>query len=162
MAEEKAGGGREGVGVMAEETGGEAGEVVIVGVRGGEARGVDVLIADTAGRLHTKDNLMEELRKVSRVVSRLDGAAPHEVLLVLDAGTGQNAISQTRQFGQAVPLTGLVLTKLDGTARGGVIFALASQFGLPVRYIGIGEGVEDLRTFQAEAFVQALFTGDAG
>ncbi len=148
--------------VIAQHTGADSASVIFDAVQAAQARGVDVLIADTAGRLHTKDNLMEELRKVSRVVSRLDGAAPHEVLLVLDAGTGQNAISQTRQFGQAVPLTGLVLTKLDGTARGGVIFALASQFGLPVRYIGIGEGVEDLRTFQAEAFVQALFTGDAG
>ena len=119
--------------------------------------GIDVLIADTAGRLHTKDNLMEELKKVRRVIGKLDETAPHEVLLVLDAGTGQNAINQTKQFNQAVALTGLALTKLDGTAKGGVIFALAKQFGLPIRYIGVGEGIDDLRPFQAQAFVQALF-----
>ena len=115
------------------------------------------LIADTAGRLHTKDNLMEELRKVHRVIGKLDASAPHEVLLVLDAGTGQNAINQTKQFHEAVPLTGLALTKLDGTAKGGVIFGLAKQFEIPVRFIGVGEGIDDLRDFVADDFVQALF-----
>src|SRR5690554_1084746 len=118
---------------------------------------MDVLIADTAGRLHTKDNLMEELRKVARVMGRLDENAPHEVLLVLDAGTGQNAINQARHFNDTIPLTGLALTKLDGTAKGGVIFALAKQFGIPVRFIGVGEGIDDLRDFAADEFVEALF-----
>ena len=126
-------------------------------VQAAKSRGIDVLIADTAGRLHTKDNLMEELKKVRRVMGKLDEQAPHEVLLVLDAGTGQNAINQAKQFNQTVALTGLALTKLDGTAKGGVIFALAKQFGLPIRYIGVGEGIDDLRTFEAEPFVQALF-----
>lgn len=144
--------------VIAQHTGADSASVIFDAVQAATARGVDVLIADTAGRLHTKDNLMDELKKVRRVIGKLDPLAPHEVLLVLDAGTGQNAINQTRQFNQAVDLTGLVLTKLDGTAKGGVIFALAKQFGLPMRYIGVGEGVDDLRTFQADAFVQALFT----
>jgi fused signal recognition particle receptor len=126
-------------------------------VQAAKARGIDVLIADTAGRLHTKDNLMEELKKVRRVMGKLDETAPHEVLLVLDAGTGQNAINQTKQFNQSVELTGLALTKLDGTAKGGVIFALAKQFGTPIRYIGVGEGIDDLRTFESDAFVNALF-----
>ncbi|MBB3103441.1 signal recognition particle-docking protein FtsY [Azomonas macrocytogenes] len=145
--------------VIAQHTGADSASVIFDAVQAAAARGADVLIADTAGRLHTKDNLMEELRKVRRVIGRLDATAPHEVLLVLDAGTGQNAISQTRQFNQAVELTGLALTKLDGTAKGGVIFALAKQFGLPIRYIGVGEDIDDLRTFQAESFVQALFAG---
>ena len=123
-------------------------------------KGVDVLIADTAGRLHTKDNLMEELKKVKRIMAKLDESAPHEVLLVLDAGTGQNALSQTKQFNEAVSLTGLVLTKLDGTAKGGVIFALAKQSGIPIRFIGVGEGIDDLQDFNAETFVDALFVKD--
>ncbi|MFC3608260.1 signal recognition particle-docking protein FtsY [Stutzerimonas tarimensis] len=143
--------------VIAQHTGADSASVIFDAVQAAKARGADVLIADTAGRLHTKDNLMEELKKVRRVIGKLDGSAPHEVLLVLDAGTGQNAINQTRQFNQAVELTGLALTKLDGTAKGGVIFALAKQFGLPIRYIGVGEGIDDLRTFQADAFVKALF-----
>ncbi|MFJ3524543.1 signal recognition particle-docking protein FtsY [Pseudomonas sp. NPDC090203] len=143
--------------VIAQHTGADSASVIFDAVQAAKARGIDVLIADTAGRLHTKDNLMEELKKVRRVIGKLDEAAPHEVLLVLDAGTGQNAISQAKQFNQTVNLTGLALTKLDGTAKGGVIFALAKQFGLPIRYIGVGEGIDDLRTFEAEPFVQALF-----
>ena len=143
--------------VIAQHTGADSASVIFDAVQAAKARGIDVLIADTAGRLHTKDNLMEELKKVRRVIGKLDEQAPHEVLLVLDAGTGQNAINQAKQFNQTVQLTGLALTKLDGTAKGGVIFALAKQFGLPIRYIGVGEGIDDLRTFEAEPFVQALF-----
>jgi len=148
---------RNNIAVIAQHTGADSASVIFDAVQAAKARGVDVLIADTAGRLHTKDNLMEELKKVRRVIGKLDETAPHEVLLVLDAGTGQNAINQTRQFNQAVELTGLALTKLDGTAKGGVIFALAKQFGTPIRYIGVGEGIDDLRTFEADAFVRALF-----
>ncbi len=143
--------------VIAQHTGADSASVIFDAVQAAKARGIDVLIADTAGRLHTKDNLMEELKKVRRVIGKLDEHAPHEVLLVLDAGTGQNAINQAKQFNQTVQLTGLVLTKLDGTAKGGVIFALAKQFSVPIRYIGVGEGIDDLRTFEAEPFVQALF-----
>ncbi|MBC9252618.1 signal recognition particle-docking protein FtsY [Pseudomonas alcaligenes] len=148
---------RNNIAVIAQHTGADSASVIFDAVQAAKARGIDVLIADTAGRLHTKDNLMEELKKVRRVIGKLDDTAPHEVLLVLDAGTGQNAINQTKQFNQAVALTGLALTKLDGTAKGGVIFALAKQFGLPIRYIGVGEGIDDLRTFVAQDFVQALF-----
>nr|WP_314477225.1 signal recognition particle-docking protein FtsY [uncultured Pseudomonas sp.] len=143
--------------VIAQHTGADSASVIFDAVQAAKARGVDVLIADTAGRLHTKDNLMEELKKVRRVIGKLDPDAPHEVLLVLDAGTGQNAISQAKYFHQSVELTGLALTKLDGTAKGGVIFALAKQFKLPIRFIGVGEGIDDLRTFEAEPFVKALF-----
>ncbi|MDD0973618.1 signal recognition particle-docking protein FtsY [Pseudomonas fontis] len=143
--------------VIAQHTGADSASVIFDAVQAAKARNVDVLIADTAGRLHTKDNLMEELKKVRRVIAKLDADAPHEVLLVLDAGTGQNAINQAKHFNQSVALTGLALTKLDGTAKGGVIFALAKQFGLPIRYIGVGEGIDDLRTFEAEPFVRALF-----
>lgn len=149
---------RNGIPVVAQHTGADSASVIFDAVQAAKARGIDVLIADTAGRLHTKDNLMEELKKVRRVMGKLDESAPHEVLLVLDAGTGQNAINQTKQFNQAVELTGLALTKLDGTAKGGVIFALAKQFGTPIRYIGVGEGIDDLRTFEADAFVKALFS----
>ena len=143
--------------VIAQHTGADSASVIFDAVQAAKARGIDVLIADTAGRLHTKDNLMEELKKVRRVIGKLDADAPHEVLLVLDAGTGQNAISQTKQFDQTVALTGLALTKLDGTAKGGVIFALAKQFNIPIRFIGVGEGIDDLRDFESEPFVQALF-----
>jgi fused signal recognition particle receptor len=148
---------RNNIAVIAQHTGADSASVIFDAVQAAKARNIDVLIADTAGRLHTKDNLMEELKKVRRVIGKLDAEAPHEVLLVLDAGTGQNAINQAKQFNQTVELTGLALTKLDGTAKGGVIFALAKQFGLPIRYIGVGEGIDDLRTFEAEPFVQALF-----
>ena len=148
---------RNNIPVIAQHTGADSASVIFDAVQAAKARGIDVLIADTAGRLHTKDNLMEELKKVRRVIGKLDEDAPHEVLLVLDAGTGQNAISQTKQFNQTVALTGLALTKLDGTAKGGVIFALAKQFNIPIRFIGVGEGIDDLRTFESEPFVQALF-----
>lgn len=148
---------RNNIAVIAQHTGADSASVIFDAVQAAKARGIDVLIADTAGRLHTKDNLMEELKKVRRVMGKLDETAPHEVLLVLDAGTGQNAINQTKQFNQSVELTGLALTKLDGTAKGGVIFALAKQFGTPIRYIGVGEGIDDLRNFEADAFVNALF-----
>lgn len=143
--------------VIAQHTGADAASVIFDAVQAAQARGMDVLIADTAGRLHNKDHLMEELKKVQRVMAKLDQSAPHEVLLVLDAATGQNALNQARQFHQAIPLTGLVLTKLDGTAKGGMVFALAQACPVPVRYIGIGEGVDDLRPFLVEQFVRALF-----
>ena len=148
---------RNNIPVIAQHTGADSASVIFDAVQAAKARGIAVLIADTAGRLHTKDNLMEELKKVRRVIGKLDEDAPHEVLLVLDAGTGQNAISQTKQFNQTVALTGLALTKLDGTAKGGVIFALAKQFNIPIRFIGVGEGIDDLRDFESEPFVQALF-----
>ncbi len=143
--------------VIAQQSGADSASVIFDGVQAAMARGVDVLIADTAGRLHTKSNLMEELSKVVRVMRKLIPDAPHEVLLVLDAGTGQNAINQAREFRNAVGVTGLALTKLDGTAKGGVLFALAKTIGLPIRFIGVGEKLEDLRPFEAEEFVQALF-----
>ncbi|WP_371877041.1 signal recognition particle-docking protein FtsY [Microbulbifer sp. 2205BS26-8] len=147
--------------VIAQHTGADSASVIFDAVQSAQARGVDVVIADTAGRLHTKSNLMEELAKVRRVMGKLDPSAPHEVLLVLDAGTGQNAINQATQFRQSAGVTGLVLTKLDGTAKGGVIFALARHFGIPVRFIGVGEQAEDLQPFRAREFVSALFSGDA-
>ncbi|NJD08210.1 MAG: signal recognition particle-docking protein FtsY [Methylococcaceae bacterium] len=143
--------------VVAQSTGADSASVIFDGIQSATAKGYDVLIADTAGRLHTKSNLMEELAKIKRIMAKLDPSAPHEVLLVLDAGTGQNAISQARQFNEAVSLSGLVVTKLDGTAKGGVTFALASQFGIPIRYIGVGEGIDDLQDFDARRFIDALF-----
>lgn len=143
--------------VIAQHTGADSASVIYDALEAAKARKVDVLIADTAGRLHNKSNLMEELSKVKRIMARLDASAPHEVLLVLDGGTGQNAVNQARQFHEAVGLTGLVLTKLDGTAKGGVLFALARQFGIPIRFIGIGEGIDDLRDFDADEFIAALF-----
>jgi fused signal recognition particle receptor len=146
--------------VVAQHTGADSASVIFDAIQSAQAKNIDVLIADTAGRLQTKSNLMEELKKVKRIMAKLDDTAPHEVLLVLDAGTGQNAISQAKLFNEAVTLTGLTLTKLDGTAKGGVIFALAKQFGIPIRFIGIGEGIEDLQDFDAENFVNALFIKD--
>jgi fused signal recognition particle receptor len=143
--------------VIAQQSGADSASVIYDAVQAARARKVDVLIADTAGRLHTKSNLMEELRKIKRIIAKLDASAPHEVLLVVDAGTGQNAISQTKLFNEAVGLTGLALTKLDGTAKGGVIFALANEFGIPIRFIGIGEGIDDLQDFDADKFIAALF-----
>jgi len=151
---------RNNIHVVAQHTGADSASVIYDGVQSAKAKGVDVLIADTAGRLHTKSNLMEELSKIKRIMSKVDAAAPHEVLLVLDAGTGQNAISQTKIFNESVELTGLALTKLDGTAKGGILFALASQFKLPIRFIGVGEGIDDLQDFDAHAFVDALFVKD--
>lgn len=147
---------RTSVPVVAQQTGADPASVIYDALQAATARGVDVLIADTAGRLHTRENLMEELKKVRRVLGKLDHLAPHEVLLVLDAGTGQNAIAQARQFQAAVQVTGLALTKLDGTARGGIVFAIAKQLGIPIRFVGVGEGLDDLRPFEAEAFVDAL------
>ncbi|MEW5756183.1 MAG: signal recognition particle-docking protein FtsY [Pseudomonadota bacterium] len=143
--------------VVAQASGADSASVIFDAVQSAKARGVDVLIADTAGRLHTQSNLMEELKKVKRVIAKLDETAPHEIMLVIDAGTGQNAINQAEQFHQAVGLTGITLTKLDGTAKGGIIFAVAKRLGLPIRFIGVGEGIDDLRVFQAEEFVAALF-----
>ena len=142
--------------VIAQGEGADSASVIFDALGAAKSRGADVVLADTAGRLHNKANLMEELNKVGRVMKRFDETAPHAVLLVLDAGTGQNALAQAREFGQVVDLTGLVLTKLDGTARGGIVFALARQTGLPLQFIGIGEQVDDLRPFEPEPFVAAL------
>ncbi|GMU46955.1 MAG: hypothetical protein AMXMBFR26_17370 [Porticoccaceae bacterium] len=147
---------RNGVPVVAQGSGADSASVIFDAIQSARARALDVVIADTAGRLHTKDNLMAELAKVRRVMAKLDPDAPHETLLVLDAGTGQNAVAQMRQFGAAVPVTGIVLTKLDGTAKGGVIFALCREFGVPIRFVGLGEGVGDLQEFDAELFVEGL------
>lgn len=151
---------RNNIHVVAQHTGADSASVIYDGVQSAQAKGIDVLIADTAGRLHTKSNLMDELKKVKRIMGKLDETAPHEVLLVLDAGTGQNAVSQAKLFNETVPLTGIALTKLDGTAKGGVIFALAKQLGVPIRFIGIGEGIDDLQDFEADKFVEALFVRD--
>lgn len=151
---------RNNIPVVAQHTGADSASVIYDGLQSAQAKGIDVLIADTAGRLHTKSNLMDELKKVKRIMGNLDHNAPHEVLLVLDAGTGQNALSQAKLFNETVALTGLVLTKLDGTAKGGVIFALAKHTGIPIRYIGIGEGIDDLQDFDAGLFVDALFVKD--
>jgi len=150
---------RNNVPVVAQHTGADSASVIFDAVQSAQSRGVDILIADTAGRLHNKSNLMEELSKIKRVMAKLDDAAPHEILLVLDAGTGQNAINQAQQFSEVAGVTGLALTKLDGTAKGGVIFALAKQLTLPVRFIGVGEGIDDLQPFAAKNFVKALFAG---
>jgi len=146
--------------VVAQHTGADSASVIYDAVQSAQAKGIDVLIADTAGRLHTKSNLMEELSKIKRIMQKVDQTAPHEVLLVLDAGTGQNALSQTKIFNEVVELSGLALTKLDGTAKGGVIFSLANQFSLPIRFIGVGEGIDDLQDFNAKSFVDALFVKD--
>jgi fused signal recognition particle receptor len=147
--------------VIAQHTGADSASVIFDAIQAAQARGIDVLIADTAGRLHNKDNLMEELKKVVRVMKKLDDTAPHEVMLVLDAGTGQNALTQAKHFQQVVGVTGITLTKLDGTAKGGIIFAISKQLGLPIRFIGVGEQVEDLRPFSAEDFVKAIFNTNA-
>jgi fused signal recognition particle receptor len=147
---------RNGVPVIAQATGADPAAVVFDGLQAAKARGADVLMADTAGRLHTQSNLMEELKKVKRVMGRVDPSAPHEVLLVLDASQGQNALQQARLFNEALGVTGVVITKLDGTAKGGIVFALASELQLPIRFIGVGESIEDFNEFDAEAFVDAL------
>ncbi|OAT49045.1 signal recognition particle receptor protein [Proteus hauseri ATCC 700826] len=143
--------------VVAQHTGADPASVIFDAIQSAQAKGVDVLIADTAGRLQNKSHLMEELKKIVRVMKKLDEEAPHEVMLTLDASTGQNAVSQAKLFNETVGLTGLTLTKLDGTAKGGVIFSIADQFGIPIRYIGVGEGIEDLRPFKADDFIEALF-----
>ena len=150
---------RAGADVIAHNQGGDPAAVAFDAMQAAMARGVDVLIVDTAGRLHTKSNLMEEMKKIGRVLGRLDDAAPHEVLLVLDATTGQNGLAQAKEFTQAIGCTGIVLTKLDGTAKGGVVLAIARELGVPVRFVGTGEGMEDLSPFAPEEYVEALFSG---
>ena len=145
--------------VIAQQTGADPAAVAFDAYGAARARGIDVLIADTAGRLHTQENLMEELKKVKRVLGRQDTTAPHEVLLVIDGGIGQNALIQARRFNDAVGVTGVAVTKLDGTAKGGIVFAIAKELKIPLRYIGIGEGIEDLQPFAAEPFVDALLEG---
>ena len=144
--------------VIAQHTGADSASVIFDAISAAKARGVDILIADTAGRLQNKSHLMEELKKVVRVMKKLDENAPHEVMLTLDAGTGQNALSQTKLFDEAVGLTGLTVTKLDGTAKGGVLFAIADKHNIPIRYLGVGEGIDDLRPFHSGDFIDALFT----
>ena len=149
---------RNDVPVIAQHTGADSASVIYDAIEAAKARKVDVVIADTAGRLQNKSNLMEELRKIVRVMQKIDPSAPHEVMLTLDAGTGQNAISQAKLFNDVAPVTGITLTKLDGTAKGGVIFSIADQFQIPIRYIGVGEGIDDLRPFVAQDFIDALFS----
>jgi fused signal recognition particle receptor len=144
--------------VIAQQTGADAASVIYDAIQAARARKVDVLIADTAGRLHTQANLMEELKKIKRVIRKIDVTAPHEIMLVVDAGTGQNALAQAIQFHDAIGLTGITLTKLDGTAKGGIIFAIAKRLQVPIRFIGVGEDIEDLREFNAEEFVEALLS----
>ncbi len=146
--------------VIAQHTGADSASVIFDAIQAAKSRNIDILIADTAGRLQNKGHLMEELKKIVRVMKKLDDSAPHEVMLTLDASTGQNAISQAKLFGEAVGVNGIALTKLDGTAKGGVIFAIANQFGIPIRYIGVGEAIEDLRPFEANDFIEALFGGE--
>lgn len=143
--------------VIAQQPGADTAAVIYDAMEAAKARGADLLIADTAGRLHTQSNLMTELQKVNRVLAKIDPTAPHETLIVLDATLGQNALSQVKQFHDLMGITGIALTKLDGTAKGGIIFAIANQTGIPIRFIGIGEGIEDLRPFNADEFVDALF-----
>jgi len=151
---------RNAIPVIAQHSGADSASVIFDAYQAAKARGVDVLIADTAGRLQNKAHLMEELKKIVRVLKKIDPTAPHEVMLTLDAGTGQNALSQARLFKEAVDISGISLTKLDGTAKGGVIFAIADQFKLPIRYIGVGEGIDDLRVFDSKDFIKALFARD--
>ena len=148
---------RNAIPVIAQATGADSASVIYDALEAATARKIDVLIADTAGRLHTKTNLMDELAKITRVMKKIDPDAPHEVMLVVDAGNGQNALNQAVEFHSAVGLTGITLTKLDGTAKGGIIFAIADRLGVPIRFIGVGEGIEDLRPFDADEFVRALF-----
>jgi fused signal recognition particle receptor len=148
---------RNDISVIAQHSGADSASVIFDALQSASARNIDVLIADTAGRLHTKSNLMEELAKIARVMKKIDPDAPHEVMLVVDASTGQNALNQAQQFNQAVGLTGITLTKMDGTAKGGILFAIAERLQLPIRFIGVGESIEDLRPFDSQEFVDALF-----
>ena len=143
--------------VVAQQSGADSASVIYDALQAATARGMDVLIADTAGRLHTKTNLMDELAKIARVMNKIDPDAPHAVMLVVDAGTGQNALNQADQFNRAIPLTGITLTKLDGTAKGGIVFAIAERMGIPIRFIGVGESISDLKHFEAAEFIDALF-----
>jgi fused signal recognition particle receptor len=151
---------RNDVPVVAQDTGADSAAVIYDALQSARARNIDVLIADTAGRLHTQANLMEELKKIHRVMGRLDPESPHEVMLVVDAGTGQNALNQAREFNEAIGLTGITVTKLDGTARGGVLFGIAHELDLPIRFIGVGEAAKDLRPFDAGSFVNAILPLD--
>ncbi|MBF0264926.1 MAG: signal recognition particle-docking protein FtsY [Gammaproteobacteria bacterium] len=153
-------GDRNNIPVIAQHTGADSASVIYDAIEAGKARNIDVILADTAGRLHTQSNLMDELKKIKRVAAKVDETAPHEIMLVLDAGTGQNALSQAQHFAEAVDVSGITLTKLDGTAKGGIIFALAKKYNLPIRFIGIGEGIDDLRPFHAQNFVKALLARD--
>lgn len=148
---------RNNVPVVAQKTGADSAAVIFDAIQSAKAKNIDVLIADTAGRLHTQSNLMEELKKVKRVMAKVDEKAPHEVMLVIDAGTGQNALNQAKQFGEAVDVSGVTLTKLDGTAKGGIVYALAEQQQIPIRFIGVGESIDDLRSFDSKDFTEALF-----
>ena len=151
---------RNAIPVIAQHSGADSASVIYDAFQAAKARGIDVLIADTAGRLHTQSNLMEELKKVKRVIQKLDAAAPHEIMLVLDASIGQNALNQAREFHQAVGLTGITMTKLDGTAKGGILFAIANELAIPFRYLGMGESIDDLRPFDPAQFVKAIFNDD--
>lgn len=144
--------------VIAQQQGADSASVIFDALQAATARNMDVLIADTAGRLHTQTNLMDELKKIKRVMGKVDESVPHEVMLVVDAGTGQNALNQASEFNTAVGLTGITLTKLDGTAKGGIVFAIAKKTGIPIRFVGVGEGIENLREFDAKEFVDALFS----
>lgn len=146
--------------VIAQHTGADSASVIYDAFSAAKARNVDILIADTAGRLHTQNNLMDELKKIKRVMQKIDPGAPHEVMLVLDASIGQNALNQAREFHQAIGVTGITMTKLDGTAKGGIVFAISHELGIPFRYLGIGEGVDDLRPFDASDFVKLIFNDD--
>jgi fused signal recognition particle receptor len=156
----KSWGARNDVPVISQGTGADAAAVIFDAMQSAKARGTDVLIADTAGRLHTQSNLMDELKKIRRVIGRVDETAPHEVMLVVDAGTGANALNQARHFNEAVGVTGITITKLDGTARGGMLFAIASELGIPIRFIGVGEAAKDLRPFDAGTFINAILPLD--
>ena len=148
------------IAVVAQHTGADSASVIFDALQAAQARGMDILIADTAGRLHTQNNLMDELKKIKRVMQKLDLDAPHEIMLVLDASIGQNALSQAREFNQAVGLTGITMTKLDGTAKGGILFAIADELGIPFRYLGVGESIDDLQPFNASQFINVIFNHD--
>ncbi|KTD14473.1 signal recognition particle-docking protein FtsY [Legionella israelensis] len=151
---------RNGIPVIAQQTGADSASVIFDAVQAAKARHMDILIADTAGRLHTQGNLMNELKKIKRVIQKIDPSAPHETMLVLDASVGQNALNQARQFNQDIAISGITMTKLDGTAKGGILFAIANELRIPFRYLGVGEGIEDLRPFDAAQFVSAIFEND--
>ena len=146
--------------VIAQHTGADSASVIFDAITAARARQIDIVIADTAGRLHTQHNLMDELKKIKRVIQKIDPDAPHEIMLVLDASIGQNALNQAREFHQAIGLTGITMTKLDGTAKGGIVFAIANELAIPFRYLGVGESVDDLKVFDARQFVSAIFDDD--